>query len=44
MQNAFKKDLNDCIARLSACRASLQAAVDAQEELMFVYLLGLEDD
>ncbi|CAE7029554.1 unnamed protein product [Symbiodinium sp. CCMP2592] len=32
VQKAFRKDLDDCIGQLSACRASLQSAVDGQEE------------
>ncbi|CAE7230729.1 unnamed protein product [Symbiodinium sp. CCMP2592] len=37
-QKAFRKDLDDCIARLSACRANLQSAVDGAQELQFANL------
>ncbi|CAE7469344.1 unnamed protein product [Symbiodinium sp. CCMP2592] len=36
VQAALRKDLNDCIAQLSASRAELQAAVDAGEETQIV--------
>ncbi|OLP97531.1 hypothetical protein AK812_SmicGene20117 [Symbiodinium microadriaticum] len=32
VQKAFRKDLDDCIAKLTACRANLQAAVDSEQE------------
>ncbi|CAE7693568.1 unnamed protein product [Symbiodinium necroappetens] len=35
VQAALKKDLDDCIARLTASRAELQSAVDSSEELFF---------